>query len=327
MRATPLSPCERAPASAAEPTRLPAGMHVLERGWLSSNSVVFEEGERLTVVDTGYALHARQTVALIEHLGGGRPVGRIINTHLHADHAGGNARLARSGGVSIQIPAGEAEAVRVWDVERLSYRAMGQRCPRFSFDRTLHSGDTLELAGLGWEVMAGGGHDPHMVMLFEPGHRILISADALWENGFGGIFPEIDGEAGFGEQRGSLDLIARLRPRLVIPGHGSPFREVDAALQRAYERLDALQSSPQRNARHILKLLVKFWLLQVGETTLSRLIEHFARARYARIVHQRYFADLSFHQMMEQTAWQLCAAGAAVLERSSLRNIDGPGAH
>jgi len=31
-------------------------------------------------------------------------------------------------------------------------------------------------------------------MLFEPDRRILISADALWQNGFGAIFPEIEGE-------------------------------------------------------------------------------------------------------------------------------------
>jgi glyoxylase-like metal-dependent hydrolase (beta-lactamase superfamily II) len=327
MRPTPLSSSQPRDASAAPPIVLPAGVHVLERGWLSSNSVVFEEGERLTVVDTGYALHARQTAALVHHVGGGRPVARIINTHLHSDHAGGNARLARGAAVSIQIPAGEADAVRAWDVERLSYRAMGQRCPRFSFDRVLRAGDTLELGALPWEVLAGGGHDPHMLMLFQPDWRILISADALWENGFGGIFPEIDGEAGFVEQRKSLDLISRLGPGLVIPGHGAPFRDIGTALQRAYARLDALQCNPQRNARHVLKLLVKFWLLQVGQAPLPRLIEHFARARYARIVHQRYFTDLPFDQMMEQTAWQLCAAGAAVLERSRLKNVDGPSPH
>jgi glyoxylase-like metal-dependent hydrolase (beta-lactamase superfamily II) len=324
MRVAPLSSSEPVRAPAAAPAPLPTGMHVLERGWLSSNSIVFEEGEQLSVVDTGYAMHARQTAALIDHVGGGRPLARIINTHLHSDHVGGNARLARHSSVSVQIPAGEADAVRAWDVERLSYRAMGQRCARFSFDRTLRAGDTLELGGLAWQVHAAAGHDPHMLMLFEPNERILISADALWERGFGGIFPEIDGEGGFVEQRESLDMIARLQPRLVVPGHGAPFREVDAALRRAYARLDALQSSPQRNARHVLKLLVKFWLLQVGEAALPRLVEHFDRARYARIVHQRYFADLSFAQMLEQTAWQLCAAGSAVLERSRLKNVDRP---
>jgi hypothetical protein len=28
---------------------------------------------------------------------------------------------------------------------------------------------------------------------------LLLSADALWENGFGVIFPELDGESGFAE--------------------------------------------------------------------------------------------------------------------------------
>jgi glyoxylase-like metal-dependent hydrolase (beta-lactamase superfamily II) len=310
-------------ATDAAGTGLPAGMHVLERGWLSSNSVLFEEGEQLSVVDTGYISHARQLAALIDRIGRGRPVARVVNTHLHSDHVGGNAFLARRGGVSIQIPAGDADAVRRWDVERLSYRATGQRCARFGFDRVLRAGDALQLGGCLWQVMAGAGHDPHMLMLYQVDRRILISADALWEDGFGAIFPEIEGKAGFVQQRLSLELIARLQPALVIPGHGPPFRQVQAALQRADRRLGALQSSPLRNARHVLKVLVKFWLLQVGQASLTRLVEHFGRARYARIVHERYFALLSFPQMLEQTARDLCAAGAAALDGDRMRNERG----
>jgi glyoxylase-like metal-dependent hydrolase (beta-lactamase superfamily II) len=302
---------------------LPTGVHVLERGWLSSNSVLFEEGDRLSVVDTGYISHARQLAGLIDRIGRGRPLARIVNTHLHSDHVGGNALLARRGAVSIQIPGGDADAVRAWDVERLSYRATGQRCARFGFDRVLRAGDALELGGLAWRVLAGAGHDPHMVMLYQSERRILISADALWEDGFGAIFPEIEGQPGFAQQRVSLNLIAGLQPALVIPGHGKPFRQVDAALQRADRRLDALQSSPQRNARHILKVLVKFWLLQVRQAPLPRLIEHFGRARYAHAVHQRHFAQRSFAHMLEQTARELCAAGAAALDGVHIRNVQG----
>jgi glyoxylase-like metal-dependent hydrolase (beta-lactamase superfamily II) len=323
MRAALLSPL--APAAEAPSGALPPGMHVLERGWLSSNSVLFEEGDRLTVVDTGYVLHARQTAALIDRVGRGRPLARIINTHLHSDHVGGNARLARSGAVSIQIPAGGADAVRRWDVERLGYRATAQRCPRFGFDRLLRAGDMLQLGAGCWQVLAAAGHDPDMLMLYEADRRILISADALWEHGFGAIFPEIEGEPGFVEQRRSLDLIARLGPSLVIPGHGPPFRDASAAVRRAYQRLDALQSSPERNARHVLKVLVKFWLLQVGQATVARLIEHFRQARYAHSVHQRYFANLTFGQMLEQTVEQLCAAGATVMEGPKVRSVDGAG--
>jgi len=315
-----------AQAGEAPAVALPPGTHVLQRGWLSSNSVLFEEGGHLSLIDTGYASHARQTASLIDHVGGGRRLTRIINTHLHSDHVGGNARLARQWQVSIRIPAAGADAVRCWDRERLGYAATGQRCPRFDFDGVLRSGDVLELGGRPWQVLSGSGHDPHMLMLYEPDRRILVSADALWEHGFGAIFPEIEGESGFPEQRGSLDLIGRLRPRMVIPGHGAPFGDVDAALERAYRRLDALQSSPQRNARHVLKVLLKFWLLQVGRATLQRMVEHFGRARYARIVHQRYFPDQSFDQMLGQAAHQLCDAGAAVLDGCCFRNADDGGA-
>ncbi|MFM8509445.1 MAG: hypothetical protein ACKOCU_03830, partial [Betaproteobacteria bacterium] len=43
---------------------------VLQRDWLSSNNIVFldPEAEGAAVVDTGYATHAEQTVALIEGL-------------------------------------------------------------------------------------------------------------------------------------------------------------------------------------------------------------------------------------------------------------------
>jgi glyoxylase-like metal-dependent hydrolase (beta-lactamase superfamily II) len=50
-------------------------------------------GEETAVVDTGYVTHAEQTLALIESVLGTRPLDRILNTHLHSDHCGGNAAL------------------------------------------------------------------------------------------------------------------------------------------------------------------------------------------------------------------------------------------
>ena len=76
---------------------------------------------------------------------------------------------------------------------------------------------TLTLANLTWQVHAAPGHDPHSVVLFQPDHRLLISADALWENGFGVVFPELDGEDAFDEVGATLDLIERLAPLTVIP--------------------------------------------------------------------------------------------------------------
>lgn len=90
----------------------------------------------------------------------------------------------------------------------------------------------------------------------------MVSADALWENGFGVIFPELDGGSGFLEARATLDLIASLDVRVVIPGHGRPFEDAAGALQRAYSRLDYLSSDPVRNAQNAVKVLLKFLLLE-----------------------------------------------------------------
>ena len=59
---------------------------------------------------------------------------------------------------------------------------------------------TARLGGFDWQVISAPGHDPHAVILFNPDTRVLISADALWERGFGVIFPELEGESGFAEQ-------------------------------------------------------------------------------------------------------------------------------
>ncbi|HXF45363.1 MAG TPA: MBL fold metallo-hydrolase, partial [Burkholderiaceae bacterium] len=139
----------------------------------------------------------------------------------------------------------------------------------------------------------------------------LISADALWENGFGAIFPELEGESGFAEQRAVLAWIDRTRPRLVIPGHGAPFTEVAAALERAAARLEALAADPERNARHVLRVLIKFWLLQVRATTVEALVSHLIGTRYLRLIHARYFAQRPPEVLLERALMELVAGGAA----------------
>ena len=253
---------------------LPASMRVFERGWLSSNNVLFT-GAQTALVDSGYVTHAPQTLALVRHALGARPLDRLLNTHLHSDHCGGNGALQAAYGCHTAIPALEADKIAAWDEEALSFRATGQQCARFTFDALLAPGQVLELGDLTWQVLAAPGHDPHAVLLFCPGEGILIAGDALWENGFGVIFPELAGEPGFGETRATLDLIGRLDARIVIPGHGRMFTDVAGALQRAYSRLDYLAADPQRNAENAVKVLVKFLLLErqrIGVAALPALL-------------------------------------------------------
>ena len=297
-------------------------MRVLERGWVSSNNVVlFDADHSATLVDTGYVTHSEQTLQLVRHALDGRQLTRIINTHLHSDHCGGNALLSRELSATITIPPGHAEAVQRWDDAALGFSACGQACDRFNFDAVVRPGEHWMMGWTEWQAFASPGHDPHSIVLWSADDRTLISADALWENGFGAIFPEVEGESGFAEQRAILELIGELKPRLVIPGHGAPFTEVDQALARAFARLDALEASPERNARSVIKTLLKFHLLIVRNVALEELMQRCGGWHYARIVNERYFR-LPFPEFIARSVQELVAGGALLLHNGVVANRD-----
>jgi len=300
---------------------LPASMRIFERGWLSSNNILFIGRDQTALVDSGYLTHARQTLALVRDALGERRLDRLLNTHLHSDHCGGNATLQAHYGCHTAIPVAEAAKVRAWDQEALSYKACGQQCARFGFDATLAPGDVLALGDLQWQALGAPGHDPHSLILYCERHGIVISADALWENGFGVIFPELDGESGFAEARETLALIGGLDVRLVIPGHGAPFVDAKGALARADARLDYLAADPVRNAQNAVKVLLKFLLLErrsiaMGELgALLETIPVVARAN-RRFLHQ------GPGELAQWAAHALTRAGVARTEDGVLFNRD-----
>ncbi len=287
----------------------------------SNNIVLFDDDKSATLVDTGYVAHSEQTLQLVRHALGGRRLARIVNTHLHSDHCGGNALLAKHLGASVAIPPGSARAVRDWDETALGFAACGQACDRFDYDSLVEPGQRYAMGEREWEALASPGHDPHSIMLWNAHDRTLISADALWEHGFGAIFAEVEGESGFAEQRAILQLIRKLEPRLVIPGHGAPFSDVEQALSRAFARLDALAASPLRNARSVMKALLKFHLLIVRHVSLDELTARCQRWHYARVVNERYFR-LPFTEFIRRTVDQLAASGALELRNEMVVNRD-----
>lgn len=294
-------------------------MQVFERGWLSSNNILFT-GAQTALVDSGYLSHAPQTLALLRHALQGRPLERLLNTHLHSDHCGGNALLQHAYGCAIAIPAAEAAKVAAWDEEALSYRATGQQCARFTFDATLAPGERLVLGDLRWTVLAAPGHDPHALLFFCEAEGVLISGDALWENGFGVIFPELAGEPGFAEVGATLDLIASLDARVVVPGHGAVFGAVPDALQRARARLDYLSADPARNARNAVKVLLKFLLLERRALALDALPGLLASIPLVERVRTGVLA-MGADDMARWAAAALVKAGAARIEGGMLADV------
>ena len=301
---------------------LPSDMHFLERGWLSSNSLLLMGPQDAVLIDSGYHSHSEQTVALVRHALRGHELTTLFNTHLHSDHCGGNAALqACWPQLHTAIPPGGAPAVRAWDESALTYRPTGQVCPPFVYDSLLEPGNRVRAGGREWDIHAAPGHDPDSVLLFQADTGVLISADALWEQGFGVVFPEITCEPGFEDVGNTLDLIEQLHPRVVVPGHGGVFTDVTGALQRARDRLQMFVDSPVKHASHAAKVLIKFHLMAIHRCSLADLLSWTQDSEYLRILHRLHFQSQSVQEWTSVLLDGLIRSGVLMREDQWIVNV------
>jgi len=300
---------------------LPAGVTVFERGWLSANNVLLCDEQSTTLIDSGYVSHQAQTLALVKNALQDRALDQLANTHLHSDHCGGNQALqAHYPALKTWIPPGLAPEVQVWREDALSYKPTGQTCPPFKFSGLLQPGDSHRWGNMDWEVHAAPGHDPHSVILFAPEHRLLMSADALWQNGFGVVFPELVGIAAFDEVAQTLDLIERLNPAIVIPGHGAVFTDMAPALALARSKLAAFALNPERHARYGTKVLLKFKLLEWGRISKTDFCNWVLQVPYLNDLHQRFGQGHDVPTWLDMMLAELARSGALEMHGDMLHD-------
>ena len=304
---------------------LPPSMHVLERGWLSCNTLVCT-GEAPCVIDTGHVKHAADAVERVAGLLQGRPLADIAHTHLHSDHCGGTAALqAAHPGTRTWVPEPSLPHVQAWDEDALTFGDTGQRCDRFIAAHALAPGQSVVLGGFSWDVHAAPGHDALAVLLFEPRHGVLMAGDAMWENGVGVIFPHIDGSDGFEPFADTLALIERLDPALIIPGHGAPFGRaggaIHAALERARQRIDYFSAHPAQHALYAAKVLIKYQMMDVERMPRPAFMDWLARAPALHLLHQQHRPDLGWDDWLAQVLAPLFDKGALKAEGAEV--VDG----
>jgi glyoxylase-like metal-dependent hydrolase (beta-lactamase superfamily II) len=300
---------------------LPADVTVFERGWLSSNNILICGAESCALVDSGYATHSAQTLALVASALNGRPLDLLLNTHLHSDHCGGNAALQQAyPALTTLIPPGHSAFVKDWNPNALTYTPTGQTCPQFRFDGVLHDGSEMRLGDTLWQVHTAPGHDPHSVILFEPVSRVLISADALWERGFGVVFPELEGVEAFHEVGLTLDLIETLAPAVVIPGHGAVFTSVTTSLAAARARLRSFTENPSWHILHAAKVLLKFKLLELQSQPRASLIAWALATPYFSQIHQTHYSQTDMQEWAGALIDDLVRVGAATQDGQMIHN-------
>ena len=303
--------------------KLPNGVTFFERGWLSSNNVLIQDGEQAVLVDTGYWTHANQTASLVASVLHKRPLTSIVNTHLHSDHCGGNSLLQHLfPAIKTYVPPGHASYVEEWNAEVLTFTPTGQHCPKFTKSGVLSNDDYLLSGDATWRVYSAPGHDPHSIILFNEREGVLISADALWENGFGVVFPEIEGIEAFDEVEATLQIIEKLNPKLVLPGHGTAFTDITGALKRARTRLAQFRASPEKHALYAAKVLLKFKLLELQKVKYSYYAAWAKSATYLHLLHTTNEKAIDFDAWLLVVCQSLEKNGACAFDDEYIVNIN-----
>ena len=290
---------------------------MIVRDWLNANHILLKGRDRIVLADSGYGRDTTITLAKVSAELAGRPLDWLVNTHCHSDHMGGNAAVRRAHGCRLSIPVGEAPLIDAWDEQTLWLSYADQRCERFAFDDTIAPGDVLDWGDLAWRAIAAPGHDMGALMFHCEEERLLITGDALWENGFGVVLPGPGREERLAAARSTLESIAGLDVGTVIPGHGAPFSNVAEALERSLRRLEAFERDELRMARHVLKVMFVFSLLDRQRLPLGRIPEYLATVPLYADFNARYF-QLSEVALAELIVGELERAGAVKKSNGNL---------
>jgi glyoxylase-like metal-dependent hydrolase (beta-lactamase superfamily II) len=288
--------------------QLPPNIRFIERDWLSANHVMFRDDHGATILDTGYVKFAETTLDRVEEaLASWDDVDlvKIVNTHIHSDHIGCNLTLQRAHpGVSIAVPAAEEAMLVNWDSPEQMLSYADQEADRFPWDETIEPGQQLRLGGESWDVIATPGHDMGSIVLYSKQLKILISADALWENGFGFVVPQAIDAKPLTAQRATFKRLAELDVALVIPGHGPMFTDFAGSLKRASEKLEAFAQDDMKIARNVVKGMFIYSLMWRGELTLAELPNYVKTIGVHRDYNAQFFkmSDEAFAQWLTDEA-------------------------
>lgn len=159
------------------------------RNLINSFAFVAADGS-VTLVDCGIAKAPPRIVVGLAAMGKHpSDVTRIVLTHVHPDHAGGAAEMARRTGVPVRVHEGDAESARSGRVTtpsdpaylggRLFTRLAAGRFPAFALGAPLVDGKVLD-EGSGLRVVHTPGHSPGHVALLHESTRTLVTGDAIF---------------------------------------------------------------------------------------------------------------------------------------------------
>jgi hydroxyacylglutathione hydrolase len=202
---------------------MPLRVDQLSLGPMGTNCYVVRAdatADEAVVVDpSGDATELRLTLARL-----GTSCTAILVTHGHWDHLFGVADLAEGTGAPVYMAEGE----RMLLEDPAGFTPPGVTLRPYTPDVLLAGGETVELAGIAFEVLAVPGHSPAHLAYHADGY--LFSGDVLFAGSVGRTdFPGSDWDTLVGSIRMLVDT---LPPETVVyPGHG-PTTTLGGELER-----------------------------------------------------------------------------------------------
>lgn len=139
------------------------------------NCYVIEDAGKAIVIDPGEC--NEQLLSAIKSL----DVTRIINTHCHIDHVGGNAGVKEATGAPLSCP--EGEVVLLQNIEQQGSMFGMQVPPSPDPDSFIQAGDVVEVGGVRLDVRSAPGHSPDHIVLV--GDGFVIGGDVLFQGSIG----------------------------------------------------------------------------------------------------------------------------------------------
>jgi glyoxylase-like metal-dependent hydrolase (beta-lactamase superfamily II) len=254
------------------------------------------DAPRKAIIDTGTASVPRASLlpALAEIGWQASDLRTIINTHLHSDHAGGNAEMLEASGAGVSIHRADAEMTdRDKYLEKYcrdTLRLMGQadQIPQseavqlqmlgreWGVERRLEEGDVIDLGDdVRLTVIHTPGHTPGSASFYWESESTLFSGDAV--NGRGSRSPGFPLYFDATDYRDSLERLRDLPIQTLAQAHRYRWSaQTEEAVRSGPEVRQTLDDSIA--AWHAIDRAVRDQLTASPGIAFADLVEHVVRA-------------------------------------------------